>query len=196
MKGRARVGVRTSCEPGGITSRFSSVRKRNLLALWWGSWSRAHSISSCCSLVVTRVESTKVRLLNRVMAHIPAYIGRFTALPETESIKTHTKAMAETPSLNQRISDIFLKASKEYEGHLATRLAALSRNLRVVLQLITGEVAGTLRASTCRPTSGKLPRRAEDMAGARKSLARATGQGDQSTKDACFDGWHVGGEDT
>ena len=32
--GMARVGVRTSCDPGGITKRFSSVIQRNRLLRW------------------------------------------------------------------------------------------------------------------------------------------------------------------
>ena len=67
-KGRARVGVSTSLDPGGITRRFSSVRKRNLaasisetqkscfwhlLVRWCGSWSSAQSSCSCSWLVAS-----------------------------------------------------------------------------------------------------------------------------------------------
>ena len=55
--GRARVGVRTSWEPGGITNLFSSVKNTNLLSRWWGSWDILHSSSSCSSSWVKEVNT-------------------------------------------------------------------------------------------------------------------------------------------
>ena len=78
------------------------------------------------------------------------------------------------------------------EGHLARQRGVLSRKLRVVLQLITGEVAGTLPPHVG-PLQGSFLA-TEDMVQGNPCKGHRTG--DQGTKEGCLDGWQVGGEDT